>query len=370
VTRFSELTTMRVGGPIEHYYPFSSTRALVEGAQKIWAEHDSWMALGSGSNLVVSDLGIGYPVLHIQSRGVTVRKATGSTVQIHAEAGEDWDGFVAHTLQQGVRGLETMSGIPGTVGACVIQNIGAYGSEVSDTVVSIDFLEYPTGTRRVVSAEELALGMRTSAFKTGHLDGIVLGVTFALEPVGSDRESIELHSTQLAADLSISLGDRAPIDAVRDSVLRVRSKKGMVLSPGDPDSVSSGSFFVNPIVPERIALSLPAEMPRWLVEPEPSPIVVPLDGSVSPELPNPIVVGDVPVKLSAAWLIEYSGLSKGFSLPGSKAALSNKHALAITNRGGATAAEVAELARYIITTVGNACGIFLVPEPTLVGLEV
>ncbi len=369
MTSFSELTTMRVGGPIKHYHPFATTRALVTGAPKLWAEHEEWMALGSGSNLVVSDQGVDYPVLHIQSRGVTVKKATGQKVQIHAEAGEDWDRFVAHTIQQGVRGLETMSGIPGTVGACVIQNIGAYGAEVSDTVVSIDFLEYPSGKRRTVSADELALGMRTSALKTGDLHGIVLGVTFALEPMGDDRLSIELESTQLAADLAINVGDRAPIDAVRDSVLRVRARKGMVLSPDDPDSVSCGSFFVNPIVPERIALSLPSEAPRWLVEPEPAAIVVPLDGSQREELANPIVVGDVPVKLSAAWLIEYSGLSKGFSLPGSKAALSGKHALAVTNRGGASAADVAELARYIITTVGNACGIYLVPEPTLVGLE-
>lgn len=361
---------MRVGGPIEHYFPFSSTSALIEGAKAIWSEHEHWMALGSGSNLIVSDRGVDFPVLHIQSRGVTVKKATGQKVQIHAEAGEDWDGFVAHTLQQGVRGLETMSGIPGTVGACVIQNIGAYGSEVSDTIVSIDLLEYPSGTRRTVHADELALGMRTSAFKTGDLSGIVLGVTFALEPVGPEALSIELASTQLAEDLNIEVGDRAPIHSVRESVLRVRSRKGMVLSPDDPDSVSAGSFFVNPIVSERVALSLPAEAPRWLMEPEPAPVVVPLDGKPRDHEVNPIVVGDVPIKLSAAWLIEYSGLSKGFSLPGSKAALSSKHALAITNRGGATAAEVAELARYIITTVGNACGIYLVPEPTLVGLEV
>jgi len=361
---------MAVGGPIPQYHSYTNTRALVAGAKKLWVEHEDWMALGSGSNLVVGEAGVDYPVLHIKTRGVTVKKATGHKVQIHAEAGEDWDRFVAHTLEQGVRGLETMSGIPGTVGASVIQNIGAYGSEVSDTLVSIDFLEYPSGTRRTVPVEELELGMRTSAFKTGHLHGIVLGVTFALEPVEAERMSIALQSTQLAADLGVEMGQRAPLDAVRESVLRVRSAKGMVLNPDDPDSVSSGSFFVNPIVPERVALSLPAEAPRWLMEPEPEPVVVPLDGKKRPEPMNPIVQGDVPVKVSAAWLIEYSGLHKGFSLPGSRAALSSKHALAITNRGGATGEEVAELARYVITTVGNACGIYLVPEPTIVGLEI
>jgi UDP-N-acetylmuramate dehydrogenase len=143
----------------------------------------------------------------------------------------------------------------------------------------------------------------------------------------------------------------------------------MVLSPDDPDSVSSGSFFLNPIVPERVAVSFSPEAPRWLIEPEPESVVIPLDGSDSPP-PPAMTERDVMVKLSAAWLIEYSGLHKGFSLPGSAAALSSKHALAIVNTGGATGENVAELARYIVTTVGNATGIYLVPEPTIVGLEI
>jgi UDP-N-acetylmuramate dehydrogenase len=212
--------------------------------------------------------------------------------------------------------------------------------------------------------------MRTSALKTGNLRGIVLGVTFALESVDDKAQSIPLASTQLASDLDIKLGERAPLQAVRDSVLRVRSSKGMVLSPEDPDSVSSGSFFVNPIVPERVAITLPVEAPRWLMEPEPASVIVPLDSTESASSVNPLVVGDVPIKVSAAWLIEHSGMHKGFSLPGSKATLSHKHALAITNRGGATAAEVAQLARYVITAVGNAWGIYLVPEPTIVGLDI
>ena len=367
---FSDLSTLKVGGPIAKYHSFSTTSSLVSGAKKIWHTEDQWMALGSGSNLVVSDEGIDYPVIHIKTRGVTVKKATGQKVHIHAEAGEDWDRFVAHTIQQGVRGLETMSGIPGTVGASVIQNVGAYGSEVSDTLVSIDFLEFPSGTRRIVPVEELEFGMRHSAFKAGTLQGIVLGVTFALESVEVDGQSIPLTSTQLAGDLDIELGDRAPLQEVRDSVLRVRSSKGMVLSPEDPDSVSSGSFFVNPIVPERVAITLPPEAPRWLMGPEPASVIVPLDGKKPAPRVNPLAMSDVPTKVSAAWLIEHSGLNKGFGLPGSKARLSDKHALAITNRGGATAAEVAQLARYVITAVGNAWGIYLVPEPTIVGLDI
>jgi len=368
VIAFSDLTTMRVGGKIVNYHLFETTSGLIEGARALWATTDDWMALGGGSNLVVSDKDFEGHVLHIKTRGVTVKKATGHKVQIHAEAGEDWDAFVAHTINQGVSGLEALSGIPGTVGASVIQNIGAYGTDISETLVSIDFLEYPSGERREIPAEELELGLRTSALKTGNLTGIVLGVTFALEPVDDNQNSAPIASTQLAGALGLELGDRAPIQDVRDTVLRVRSSKGMVLSEADPDSVSSGSFFLNPIVPERVAINLSPEAPRWLIGPEAKDVVIALD-EVGNYEPNALVLEDVPVKLSAAWLIEHSGLHKGFSLPGSKAALSSKHALAITNRGGASGEDVAELARYIQTKVRNHTGIHLTPEPNLVGLE-
>jgi UDP-N-acetylmuramate dehydrogenase len=264
--------------------------------------------------------------------------------------------------------MEALSGIPGTVGASVIQNIGAYGTDISETLVSIDFIEYPSGERREIPAGELELGLRTSALKTGNLRGIVLGVTFALEPVDEDASSAPLNSTQLADALGLNLGDRAPIGDVRDTVIRVRASKGMVLSDDDPDSVSSGSFFLNPIVPERVAINLSPEAPRWLVGPEAEDVVIALE-DVAAQQPNALVIQDVPVKLSAAWLIEHSGLHKGFSLPGSAAALSSKHALAITNRGGATGEDVAELARYIQTKVRNHTGIHLTPEPTIVGVE-
>ena len=349
-----------------HYHSYSSTRSLIAGAKKIWAETDEWMALGSGSNLVVSDGGFDGHVLHIQTRGVTVKKATGQRVQIHAEAGEDWDAFVSHTLAQGVRGLETLSAIPGTIGASVIQNIGAYGAEISDTLVSIDFLEFPSGTRRTVPAVELELGLRTSSLKTGKLQGIVLGVTFSLEPA-DDGQSIPILYDQLADALDVSSGERAPLESTRETVRAIRASKGMLLDEHDPDSVSSGSFFVNPIVSEKISMSLPSEAPRWFVGEQPGDVVVPLDAKPSRE---PSFAKPGLVKISAAWLIEYSGIHKGFVLPGSKAAISGKHSLAITNRGGATAGEIAELARYIVTAVGNKTGIYLVPEPTLVDLRV
>jgi UDP-N-acetylmuramate dehydrogenase len=356
---------MKVGGPMGHYRSYSSTRSLIAGAKKVWAETEEWMALGLGSNLVVGDEGFDGHVLHVQTRGVTVKKATGQRVQIHAEAGEDWDSFVSHTLAQGVRGLETLSGIPGTVGASVIQNIGAYGAEISDTLVSIDFLEFPAGTRRTVAAEELELGLRTSSLKTGKLRGIVLGVTFSLEPA-DDAQSIPILYDQLADALGVRTGERAPLERVRPVVRSIRASKGMLLDEGDPDSVSSGSFFVNPIVSEKISLSLPSTAPRWFLGDQPEDVVVPLD-TTSDDARS--FAGPAMVKVSAAWLIEYSGIPKGFSLAGSRAGISHKHSLAITNRGGTSAAEIAELARYIITTVGNKTGIYLVPEPTLIGID-
>ena len=364
---FADLTTMRVGGPISDYHHFTTTSSLVSGAQEIWRSGTDWMAIGGGSNLVVSDEPSEVAVIHIATRGVTVKKARGHTVTIHAEAGEDWDGFVAHTLAQGVRGLETLSGIPGSVGASIVQNVGAYGAEIAETVVSIDFLEYPSGERITIPATELGLGLRTSALKTGVLRGIVLGVTFALEP-SDEGLSIPILYDQLASALGVEVGQGAPLAKVRSAVLALRSSKGMVLSPEDPDSVSSGSFFLNPIVSEKVALKLPATAPRWLVGPEPQDVVVSLGAGKSVDLPS-LGGEDAMMKLSAAWLIEHSGITKGFSLPGSQAAISSKHALAITNRGGARCEDIAELARYVVTTVANATGIFLEPEPTLVGVE-
>jgi len=236
---------MRVGGAPARYEEFSTTRSLVSGAKKIWLETDQWMALGSGSNLVVSDEGTDDVVLHIRTRGVTVKKATGQQVQIHAEAGEDWDAFVAHTVNQGVRGLETLSGIPGTVGASVIQNIGAYGAEISDTLVSIDFLEYPSGTRRTVAAQDLALGLRTSAFRTGNIRGIILGVTFSLEPA-DDGHSIPLVYEQLHRALSVESGERAPVREVRSAVLALRSSKEWCFQRLTPTRSAVGRSFSTP----------------------------------------------------------------------------------------------------------------------------
>jgi UDP-N-acetylmuramate dehydrogenase len=191
-------------------------------------------------------------------------------------------------------------------------------------------------------------------------------VTFALEP-GADGFSVPIVYEQLAEALGVSIGERAPLKTVRETVRSIRASKGMLLADDDPDSVSSGSFFLNPLVSEKVSHSLPPQAPRWLVSETQADLVVPL-GSGEPAGSAPLSEPGL-VKVSAAWLIEYSGIHKGFSLPGSQAAVSSKHSLAITNRGGATASDVAELARYIVTTVGNKTGIYLVPEPTLVGID-
>jgi UDP-N-acetylmuramate dehydrogenase len=216
---------------------------------------------------------------------------------------------------------------------------------------------------RHVPAAELRLGYRDSAIKRGLLQGVVLSVDLRLRR-SADGRAQPIAYQQLASALGVELGTRVPLADVRTSVLALRGSKGMVLSE-DPDSVSAGSFFTNPIVSARFARGLPEEAPRWSMSPELAATVLPLDA----DTPLPSLERPVPrVKLSAAWLIEHSGIGRGFSLPGSRAAVSSKHTLALTNRGGATGEQVAELARFVQARVENQFGVHLVPEPVLVGL--
>src|SRR5690606_32776188 len=199
--------------------------------------------------------------------------AEGDPVTIRVEAGEPWDELVARTLDAGLAGLEALSGIPGSVGAAPIQNIGAYGAELSDTLVAVDFLDYLTGERTRIPAAELGLGYRTSAMKRGRA-GVVLAVELRL--LRGDL-SAPVGYAQLASALGVALGERRPAREVRDTVLRLRASKGMVLSADDPDSVSTGSFFTNPIVGGGFAATLPTDAPRWSLDPERDDIVVPID---------------------------------------------------------------------------------------------
>jgi len=355
----SQLTTMRVGGPAARLVEPTTEAELVDAALKAWSTGDEWLVLGGGSNVLVSDDGIDGTVIRIATRGIEVL-AEGDTVRLRVQAGEPWDELVAHTVAQGWAGIEALSGIPGSSGAAPIQNIGAYGQELASTLVAIDFLDHVTGTRERIEASDLGLVYRTSVLKQGR-EGVVIAIE--LELVADDRGAVAYP--QLANALAVPLGTRVPLVEVRRSVLALRSAKGMVLDPLDADSFSCGSFFTNPIVGENFARGLPDAAPRWPVADEPHDVARPLGSE-----PAPVPESNDRVKLSAAWLIETSGVHRGFSLPGSRAAISSKHTLAIINRGGATAEEVAQLARFVQAVVLARFGVMLHPEPVAVGLHI
>ena len=338
----AELTTLGVGGPARELLSAGTSDELVETAFSVWASGEEWLALGGGSNLVVGDDGFDGSVIRILTSGIDRIAADPSgVVRLRVQAGEPWDDLVAFSVVNGLSGIEALSGIPGSSGAAPIQNIGAYGQELADTLVAVEYLDYLTGSIDRIPTAELGLGYRTSAFKRGRR-GIVVSIELDLADDGALSRPVAYQ--QLATALGVEQGDRVPVGRVRDAVLALRAAKGMLLDPADPDAASAGSFFTNPIVGESFARGLPWDSPRWPVEPD-------------------------LVKLSAAWLIERAGIGKGFSLPGSRAAISSKHSLAIVNRGGAKAADVTELARFVQERVRNQFGVSLQPEPVYVGLE-
>ncbi|CAN5481195.1 UDP-N-acetylmuramate dehydrogenase [soil metagenome] len=356
--QLSDFTTMRVGGPARLLVAPATEQELLDTVRDVWASGEPWLALGGGSNVVIGDEGFDGTVIRIVTRGIEVIP-NGDTMHLRVQAGEPWDDLVAFTVAQGWAGIEALSGIPGSTGAAPIQNIGAYGQEIASTLVSIDFFDYLAGELVRIPASELALDYRTSAIKQGR-EGVVVAVE--LELVSGEGS---VAYPQLATALGVELGTRVPLGEVRQHVLALRASKGMVLDPADPDSVGCGSFFTNPIVSENFARGLPDAAPRWPVSPEPAPVAVPLGSE-----PAPVPYDDGRVKLSAAWLIEQAGIQRGFALPGSRAAISSKHTLAITNRGGATAEQVAELARFVQACVVAQFGVLLHPEPVTVGLTI
>ncbi len=341
----SELTSIQIGGSPAEIYVAKTRDDLVEHTLELWRSGDDWLVLGGGSNMVVADDCSDLRVVKVENRGIeNIRGKDDSKVTLRVQAGEDWDEFVAYTVEQGLAGIEAMSGIPGTVGAGPVQNIGAYGQELSDVLLRLEFLDYETHEVAVIEAKDLGFGYRTSVIKRGR-PGVITWVELELQKL--DGLSRPLYSTQIAADLGVEMGDQVPLADVRKSVLKLPASKGMLLSKNDPDSVSCGSFFTNPIVSDKVARTLPSDAPRWEDEDD--------EG--------------LTVKLSAAWLIEAAGIGKGFSLPGSGAAISSKHTLAIVNRGGATANDVLQLASYVQLQVSNRFGINLVPEPNLIGFD-
>ena len=341
MTKLSELTSIRVGGEPAELTVCETQEQLIETTRRVWASGEDWLLLGGGTNMVVSESIEDLSVIQIQTKGI--EKTTSGDKQIwRIQSGEDWDELVAASVSEGLAGIEAMSGIPGSAGASPVQNIGAYGQELSDVFLRAEFLDYETGELIILEPKDLKFGYRDSAIKKGKL-GLITWIEIELLDLAGKARPI--YSGQIAKDLNSEMGAQPSLVQVRDSVLKLRASKSMVLDPSDPNSVSCGSFFTNPIVSDTFARTLPTDAPSW---------ETPEDDGLT-------------VKLSAAWLIEQSGINKGFSLPGSKAAISQKHALAITNRGDATADEIVELARYIQERVAAKFGINLVPEPNLIG---
>jgi UDP-N-acetylmuramate dehydrogenase len=321
----AELTTLRLGGPAARLVEARAEQELIEAAR------NADLILAGGSNLVVADDGVPGTVVRIATRGVE-RDGTRLTVA----AGEDWDALVERCVADGLQGFECLSGIPGSVGATPIQNVGAYGQEVSETVESVRAYDRATGIVEDMPRAACGFVYRGSVFKY-HDRRVVLSVTFRMRDA---LQSGPIRYAELARALDVPVGGTAPLAEVREAVLALRRRKGMVIDAADPDSVSAGSFFTNPILDPGAYAALGDGAPGW---PEP-------DGRV---------------KTSAAWLIERAGFHRGYG--DGRVGISTKHTLALVNRGGATTAELMALAREVAAGVHERFGIALHPEPVLVG---
>ncbi len=342
----ADLTTLRLGGPAGRLVEARTEAELVEAVRAGDAAGEPPLVLAGGSNVVVADAGWPGTVVVVATRGIEREDPTTLTVQ----AGEAWDPFVASTVAEGLAGLECLSGIPGSVGATPIQNVGAYGQEVSETIVRVRAVDRTTGSVVELGPDACAFGYRTSGFKRHPGRWLVLAVTYALAPGGRSQP---IRYAELARELGVQPGDRVPVAEAREAVLALRRRKGMVIDAADLDSVSAGSFFTNPILGADEFARLEARVRERLG-----------DDARPPQFPEP----DGRVKTSAAWLVERAGFARGHGLPG-PAAVSTKHTLALTNRGGATTAQLVALAREVAGGVEREFGVRLVPEPVFVGHE-
>lgn len=406
MTSFADITTMGVGGEIAHFVEPTTRVGLIEAVEDADSKGLPLVVIGGGSNMLIADEPFNGVVVRDARRQITVPdeaapvEGEDRTVHVNAEAGANWDDFVAFTVELGLEGVEGLSGIPGTVGASVVQNIGAYGQEVATSVESVEVWDRKTKTTRDLTPSDLHFGYRYSALKASMYEGpghpaaeffptprfVVLSVTFAL--THSSQGTVGYG--QLAKALGVEVGDRLSTRDIREAVLRVRAAKGMLEDPTryasprmagtkresnvlldlkrlaaaeakagvaqDEDGLpapdynrhSCGSFFMNPILTAEQAATLPEDAPRFAAT-----------------LPD----GTPGVKTSAAWLIDHAGCHKGFAVePDAPASLSTLHTLALTNRGHATAKDVEHLARTVQQAVKHAFDIDLVPEPVCVGV--
>lgn len=368
----ARLTTLRTGVAPQRMIDAHTRDELIAALTDTWATGDDWFALGGGSNIFVGDEPFEGTVVRVLTQGIErMPSPRAGIARVRVQAGHGWDDFVAYTVAEGLAGVEAMSGIPGTVGAAPVQNVGAYGQEIVQTLVEVELIDESTGDVSVVPASELGLGFRTSVLKHHYGEvparrAVILSATFDLAEVGLLERPIA--GEQLRSALRLAPDERVTVGWIRDHVLATRGLKGMVLDDGDPDTYSAGSFFQNAVVSASFARTLPPECPRWPVAPDLDPVLVIPLSSFDGFVPQPAVQPS-DVKVSSAWLIENSGIGKSFKLPRSRASLSTKHALALTNRGQATAGEIAELARFIQSRVYSEFGLVLQPEPVLVGVE-
>ena len=341
-------TTLRLGGPARRFVEATTGDELIDAVRKADDAGEDVLVLGGGSNLVVADEGFPGTVVHVATRGVTVTPGEPGRVLVRAQAGEEWEPFVARCVGEGLAGIECLSGIPGRLGATPIQNVGAYGQDVSETIASVRAYDRERSEIVTLDRDACRFGYRGSAFK-GSTRHVVLEVTFALE---LDDLSTPVRYAELARTLGVETGERVPLKDAREAVLTLRARKGMVLDPADPDTRSAGSFFTNPILdPEQLR-----ELEKRVADrlgPD----------AAFPRYPEP----DGRVKTSAAWLIEKAGFAKGHAH--GPVRISTKHTLALTNPDGARTEDLLELAREVRDGVRAAFGVTLVNEPVFVGVR-
>lgn len=331
-----DYTSLRVGGPAKKFVEVGTESEIIAAIEA--AGDSPILIIGGGTNVLISDNGFEGTVIHITNHALEAEIDACSGATLTIGAGENWDDFVATTIERGFAGLETLSGIPGTVGAAPIQNIGAYGHEVSEFITRVRTYDRAAKEVKTFTHEQCEFSYRNSYFKANPGQYVILDVQFQIR-IGEISNPITY--AELAKKLGINVGDKAPVIATRKAVLELRGAKGMLLNPDDQDSWSAGSFFTNPIVSADIAAQLPEDAPKW-------------------------PTSDGRIKTSAAWLIEHAGIHKGDAVGGAR--ISTKHVLALTNSGSATAEDIASLAKNAQKSVFEKFGITLEAEVNLVGV--
>ena len=338
MTNFSELTTLHVGGPARRVVRATTEEELITEITIADTAGTPLLVIGGGSNILVGDSGFDGTVIVVETTGNSYEIDACSGGMLQVAAGVNWDEFVAFTLAKKLANLESLSGIPGTVGAAPIQNIGAYGHDVSEVIARVRTYDRHEKAIKTFTADQCEFSYRDSIFKRSGDRYVILDVTFQLR---RGEFSLPIKYKELAEELGVELESKVSTQELRAAVLGLRQKKGMLYDEIN-HNWSAGSFFVNPIVSEEIAAALPVDAPRWPQS----------DGSI---------------KTSAAWLMENAGVKKGETLSGAK--ISDKHVLALTNSGAATATDIVELARSARARVKEKFGITLVPEVRFVGVE-